>query len=452
MVSTSLPDVARETGAELVLITMPIASGAAIRRVANAAHEVGLAVRTVPSLDEMLNGTFEPHEIRPLEMEDLLRRPPVSSAAVAELAADFADETILVTGAAGSIGSELARQVAALSPRKLIILDRAEGPLYELQREFDTRRARADLPAVEPTYTVGDITNRPAMERLIRAHRPSVIFHAAAYKHVPMMEEHPSAAVEVNVGGTMTLLDLAAEYDVDRFVFVSTDKAVDPACVMGATKRLGELLVNEYAAAIGRRWACVRFGNVLGSSGSVIPIFEKELADGEPLTITHEEMTRFFMTIPEAVHLILKAATMAESADLFVLDMGEPVRIVDLALDLMRLRGVDPAKRPLVFTGLRPGERLHEELFFSNEDVEQTAHPKIMRVPATIDVVRWSERARALLDIAAAGNGPRLKAELMDLVRSAARPAPALQPRSLGVAFAQPLDSRDRQPVGSIPG
>ena len=253
----------------------------------------------------MLNGTFEPHAIRPLEMEDLLRRPAVSSEVLAGLAADLGDETILVTGAGGSIGSELARQVAALGPRKLILLDRAEGPLYELQREIDARRASGTLTCVDPTFTVGDITNRPAMERLIREYRPSLIFHAAAYKHVPMMEAHPSAAVEVKVGGTLNLLDLSAECGVDRFIFVSTDKAVEAKSIMGATKRLAELLVSEYANRLGCRWSSVRFGNVLGSSGSVIPIFQKQLDNGEPLTITHEDITRFFMTIPEAVHLIL---------------------------------------------------------------------------------------------------------------------------------------------------
>ncbi len=442
-----LAAVAHETDAELILITMPTASGDVIRRIAEEADRLGLTVRTVPSMGEMLNGTFEPHAIRPLSMEDLLRRPPVSSDVLAGLAADLGDETVLVTGAGGSIGSELARQVAALSPRKLILLDRAEGPLYELQREIDTRRAGGSL-ACDPTFAVGDITNRPAMERLIRDHRPSVIFHAAAYKHVPMMEAHPSAAVEVNVGGTWTLLDLAAEYGVDRFVFVSTDKAVDPKSVMGATKRLAELLVFEYAHRSGRRWSSVRFGNVLGSSGSVIPIFQKQLDNGEPLTVTHEEMTRFFMTIPEAVHLILEAAIMAKPADLFVLDMGEPVRIVDLARDLMRLRGVDPTKRPMVFTGLRPGERLHETLFYSHENVVPTAHPKIMRVrPGDIAEPSYAAMARAVLSLAANGEDARVRTELMSTVRQTAPKRAVNRPRSLGVVSSSGRDDRALLPV-----
>lgn len=375
----ALAAVAESTKAELLLITMPTAPGAVIRAIADAAFDLGLKVRTVPSLDEMLNGTFAPEMIRPLKLEDLLRRPPVSAAALSELATDLAGETILVTGAGGSIGSELARQLASLAPRSLVLLDRAEGPLYDLQRELETRQRRGPLPTTNADFRIGDVANPRAMARLIAELRPSVIFHAAAYKHVSVMEEHPASAIEVNVGGTKALLDAAEGHGVERFVLVSTDKAVDPSSVMGATKRLAELLVAEYSERTGRPWVSVRFGNVLGSSGSVVPIFQKQLDNGEPLTVTHKDMTRFFMTISEAVHLILQAATLARPGALFVLDMGEPVRILDLAKDLLRLRGLHRTREPIVFTGLRPGEKLHERLFYADEQVETTEHEKIFR-------------------------------------------------------------------------
>jgi FlaA1/EpsC-like NDP-sugar epimerase len=314
----SLRAVAQASGATHVLITMPTAPGARISAVADAAIDAGLAVRTVPSLDEMVSGSFDPENIRPLRMEDLLRRPPVEPTVLAELASDIGGERILVTGAAGSIGSELARQLAALKPQALMLIDRAEGPLYELQREIETRHRSGDLPVSEVEFRLLDITNVRAVNDLIQSMRPTVVFHAAAYKHVPVMESHADCAVEVNVGGTLNLLRAADAGDVDRFILVSTDKAVDPTSVMGATKRMAELMVSEFGARNGRRWASVRFGNVLGSSGSVIPIFQKQLENGEPLTLTHEDMTRFFMTIPEAVHLILQAATLAQPAAIFV--------------------------------------------------------------------------------------------------------------------------------------
>ena len=422
----SLERVVRATKAELLLITMPTAAGEAVRRVADAAIAAGLQVRTVPSLDEMLNGTFDPGAIRPLKMEDLLRRPPVDTAVLNELAADLGSESILVTGAAGSIGSELARQLATLSPKKLILLDRAEGPLYELQLEFEARNADADTPV---EYRVLDITNAGALNRLMESERPSVVFHAAAYKHVPMMEQNPAPAVEVNVGGTLTVLEAAEACGVQRFVLVSTDKAVDPTSVMGATKRVAELLVAEFSARTGRRWVCVRFGNVLGSSGSVIPIFQRQLEKGLPLTVTHEDMTRYFMTIPEATHLILQAATMARPGDLFVLDMGEPVRILDLARDFLRLQG--RGMTPISFTGPRPGEKMHEQLYFGGETIANTDHAKVRRVVSDNGYEVHVPLARELVALAQAGADDGLRAALKDAVKTTAYGASTMTSRAL---------------------
>ena len=273
------------------------------------------------------------------------------------------DRTVLITGAGGSIGSELARQVFLLRPRRLVLVDRAESALYLVQRELEARRGR-DAGLGTLRAHLANVASRPAMDRLIADEKPDVIFHAAAYKHVPMMEEHPSDAVHVNIGGTLALLDAAVAADVGRFVLVSTDKAVRPSSVMGASKRIAEMLVADAAQRTGRSYVSVRFGNVLGSSGSVVPIFQDQLEKGEPLTITHPDMSRYFMTIPEAAGLIVDAAALGSEGDLFVLDMGDPIRIVDLARDLVRLAGRDPDTQPMDIVGLRPGEKLHEELFY----------------------------------------------------------------------------------------
>ena len=364
------------TGAQAVLITMPSASGRRVRDVVDAAVALGLEVRTVPSLTDLLDGSVDAHRVRPVRLEDLLRRPVVTTqrAAIDEI---VRGKTVLITGAAGSIGSELARQVHALNPGRLVLVDRAESPLYFLERELDSRRERGTGRG-EVQIHVASVTNRATMDRLIRKDVPAVIFHAAAYKHVPMMESHPSEAMFTNVAATLMLLDTAAAAGVGRFVFVSTDKAVRPSSVMGATKRVAEMLVADTARKTGRPYLSVRFGNVLGSTGSVVPLFQDQLEKGEPLTITHKDMTRFFMTIPEAVSLILDAAALGKASDLFVLDMGEPVRIIDLARDLVRLSGRDPESQPIKFIGLRPGEKLHEELFYDAEQVQRTPNPKVL--------------------------------------------------------------------------
>jgi FlaA1/EpsC-like NDP-sugar epimerase len=331
-------------------------------------------------MSDLLDGSVDAYRVRQVRVEDLLRRPMVTehAAGVEEL---IRDQTVVITGGAGSIGSELARQVFALGPRRLILVDRAESPLYMVQRELETRRQRG-RGSGEVRVHLANVASRSPMRRLVGEEAPSVIFHAAAYKHVPMMEEHPSDAAFVNIGGTLALLDAAAEAGVDRFVFVSTDKAVRPSSVMGASKRIAEMLVADTAHRNGRPYVSVRFGNVLGSNGSVIPIFQEQLEKGQPLTITHPDMTRYFMTIPEASWLILDASALGRDGDLFVLDMGEPVRVLDLAKDLVRLSGRDPDSQPIVTVGLRPGEKLHEELFYDVEAVEPTASAKVLRAVA----------------------------------------------------------------------
>ncbi len=433
----SLDRAIAESGARTLLITMPNAEGAAIRRVVDAAMARKLEVRTVPPVSDLLDGTIDAYRVRQVRVEDLLRRPMITEHA--EGVEDIIrGRTVMITGGAGSIGSELARQVYALGPRRLVLIDRAESPLYMLERELESRRLH-DRGSGELRIHLANVASRAQMRRVIEEESPSVIFHAAAYKHVPMMEEHPSDAVYVNVAGTMAMLDAAAEAGVERFVLVSTDKAVKPSSIMGASKRIAEMLVADTARRTGRPYVSVRFGNVLGSNGSVIPIFQEQLEKGQALTITHPDMTRFFMTIPEASWLILDAASLGREGDLFVLDMGQPVRILDLARDLIRLSGRDPDSQPIDVVGLRPGEKLHEELFYDAETVQQTASSKVLRagsVPPSWDI---REQAMSLLAYATGDADVELRERIMACVAThdsepvAARPSAQDVFRGIGV-------------------
>ncbi len=391
---------------------MPSASGKAVRRVVEAALALNLEVRTVPPITDLLDGTVDAQRIRRVRVEDLLRRPIVTehAAGVEEI---IRDQTVMVTGGGGSIGSELARQVFAVGPRRLVLVDRAESPLYLIGRELETQRAHGRGSGEIRTH-LANVASSAAMTRLIADEKPSVIFHAAAYKHVPLMEQHPADAAYVNVGGTLALLGAAEANNVDRFVFVSTDKAVRPTSVMGASKRIGEMLVADAARRLGRPYVSVRFGNVLGSNGSVVPIFQAQLANGEPLTITDPEMTRFFMTIPEAAWLILDAAALGRDGDLFVLDMGQPVKVMDLARDLIRLSGRDPSTQPIETIGLRPGEKLHEELFYDGEDVEPTESAKVLRAISAGPPASIRSDAMRLLDLASYADDDRLRTAMIN--------------------------------------
>ncbi len=438
----SLPRAVAETGAQTLLITMPGAPGSAVRRVVDAALAIKLDVRTVPSVHDMLDGSVDAYRVRRIRVEDLLRRPMVTEHAggVEEI---IRDRTVVITGGGGSIGSELARQVWAIGPRRLILVDRAESPLYLVQRELHSRRDRGHGSG-ELRVHLANVASRAAMDRLIAEEAPSVIFHAAAYKHVPMMEEHPSDATYVNIGGTMAMLDAAAAAGVERFVFVSTDKAVRPSSIMGASKRIAEMLVADTARRVARPYVSVRFGNVLGSNGSVVPIFQEQLENGEPLTITHPDMTRFFMTIPEAAWLILDAAALGRNGDLFVLDMGEPVRVLDLAHDLVRLAGRDPDSQPIETVGLRPGEKLHERLFYDMEQVEPTASAKVLRAIAPPPPASIREDVRRLLELASGDDDDVLRISLLGYVRAHGEPMSAADlVQEPEVAQPLPVDGAD---------
>ncbi len=330
-------------------------------------------VMTVPPVQRWINGQLSFRQIRKVKIEDLLGRKPIRLDETLTGEA-FHGKTILVTGAAGSIGSELVRQLVRFSPQRLILLDQAESGLYDFQMEMETAGLFTACETV-----VGDITRADRMERLFSHFRPEVVFHAAAYKHVPLMEANPSEAVSTNVGGTRILVDLSVKYEVQRFVMISTDKAVNPTSVMGASKRVAEIYAQTANTRGSTRFITTRFGNVLGSNGSVIPLFRRQIENGGPLTVTHPEVSRFFMTIPEACQLVLEAGAMGKGGEIFVFDMGKSVRIIDLAYQMIRLSGFEPEKDIQVkITGLRPGEKLYEEVLSDKENTIPTHHPQIL--------------------------------------------------------------------------
>ena len=415
-----------ETGAHRLLISMPSAPGSAVRPILEAALALKLEVRTVPAFEALLDGSVDAFRVRQVRVEDLLRRPMVTEHADG-VEALLRDRSVLITGAGGSIGSELARQVFATGPRRLILVDRAESPLYLLQRELESHR-RKEYGSGEVVVHLANVASRVEMDRFVAREQPSIIFHAAAFKHVPLMEAHPSDAAHVNIGGTMVMLDAALGAGVERFVFVSTDKAVRPSSVMGASKRIAEMLVADAADRSGLPYVSVRFGNVLGSNGSVVPIFREQLENGEPLTVTHADMTRYFMTIPEAAWLILDAAALGGTGDLFVLDMGEPIRIVDLARDLVRLAGRDPDSQPIEIVGLRPGEKLHEELFYDAEHVEPTSSAKVLRALTPPPPPTIRDDARRIVAMATGADETAVGAAILELANRAGAPSPAVVP------------------------
>ena len=485
---SELAEAAGRLGAELVIVAMPTAPGRVIREILRGCEEIGVRVMTVPGMAELISGEVSVSQVRPVQLEDLLRREP-ASLDLESISGFLEGATVMVTGAGGSIGSELCRQIVRFRPERLLLLGRGENSIYQIHQELLERtglrseewdRGTGDgdsapsgqrsAPGVEmargpmgrlreagayppplaarPTQgggargpaprhrisgttqlvpIIADIRDLPRLKALVREHRPTVIFHAAAHKHVPLMEANPSEAVATNILGTRNLLEAAVEAGVEGFVLVSTDKAVNPTNVMGATKRVAELLLKEAAARTGRRFVAVRFGNVLGSRGSVVPLFKRQIEAGGPVTVTHREITRYFMTIPEASQLIIQAAAMGSGGEIFVLDMGEPIRVYDLALELIRLSGLEPFRDVDVrITGLRPGEKLHEELFTASEARVSTRHSRIfVSTLQPSNGVHLGEGLAELEGLLASGcaDGERVRAALRRIVPEY-RPAP----------------------------
>jgi len=393
--TADLPHLLRDNKPDEVLIAVPSASGEFRRAVVTTTRDLGVPVKTLPGLHELISGDIDlALQIRPVQVEDVLGRDPVD--VDLDSAAPYVEgKTVLVTGAGGSIGSELCRQLTRLGLQRLILVEQGETALFEIERELvDERSFSAAVPVL------ADVGNPTKMRQVFERYEPSIVFHAAAYKHVPLMEANPLESVRNNALATKVVADAAVAHGVERFVLVSTDKAVNPKTVMGQSKAVCEWVVEAYGARedISTRFVAVRFGNVLGSSGSVIPIFRRQIEKGGPVTVTHREMTRFFMTIPEAASLVIQSGSIGGEGHVFVLDMGDPVKIVELAEQMIRLSGKDPGEIGIDFVGARPGEKLHEELWGEGETVVATAHPKIRRVSGPVVDAVWLQDELAELE------------------------------------------------------
>ncbi len=369
---STVADVVLEKEVDEIIIAIPSAVGRDMRRVVDLCRTTAAEIRTIPGVDSMIDGRVTLNQLRPVAIEDLLGREAVELD-MAAISSVLAGSHVMVTGAGGSIGSEICRQVARFEPGAILLVERAENALFNIHRELLDR-----FPKLNIVPIIADVSDRDRMRAVFERYRPTEVFHAAAHKHVPMMEWNPIEAVKNNVGGTRLMADLSNQFSVNRFVMISTDKAINPTSVMGATKRVAEIYIQALSQRSKTRFVTVRFGNVLGSNGSVVPIFQEQIARGGPVRVTHPEMRRYFMTIPEACQLVLQAGSMGNGGEIFVLDMGEPVKIVDLATDLIKLSGLRVGEDiEIVFTGLRPGEKLFEELTIKEENADKTRHPKI---------------------------------------------------------------------------
>lgn len=373
----SLAEIARRTGAEEVVISIAAGSPGSLTRILAKCRQIPIQAKIIPGLTEIISKEANISNIREIRMQDLMGRESVELGDFDdEIRGAYQGKRVLVTGGGGTIGSELVRQLELLDPCSIVVLDKDENSVYDLEQEMNLKGSKV---RIEPV--IADIRHRERLFAAIEEYRPQVVFHAAAHKHVPLMEKHPCEAVLNNVCGTLNLLGACRQYGVERFVFVSSDKAVNPTNVMGATKRLGELMVQSYARGGGMRLACVRFGNVMGSRGSVIPLFQKQIENGGPITITHPDVVRFFMTIPEASQLVLCAGSLANDGEIFVLDMGSPRKILDLAQQMVWLCGLEPGKDiGIEITGLRPGEKMYEELVRYGEKIAATRFDKISMI------------------------------------------------------------------------
>jgi len=377
-----IPQVVQQHAIEELLIAMPSVSSKVIRETVELGRQAGLkSIKVLPGFHELVTGRVSLTDIREVQLEDLLGREPVRID-VCEIKAYLKDKVVLVTGAAGSIGSELCRQIAKFRPRLLIALDQDETGLFALDNALREKFSHLSLSSV-----IADIQDKAKIEQVFGRYHPQVVFHAAAYKHVPLMEAHPDEAVKNNIFGTITVAEAAQQHGCEKFVLISTDKAVNPSSVMGATKRVAEMVLQSMNSQSSTKFISVRFGNVLGSRGSVIPIFQEQIKRGGPVTVTHEEMRRYFMVTSEAVLLVLQAGALGQGGEVFVLDMGDPVRIVDLAREMIRLSGYEPDRDiPIVFVGPRPGEKLFEELLTAEEGTVATKYDKIFMARTSVSI------------------------------------------------------------------
>lgn len=414
---SELPQVLERYKVDEVVIAIPSAPGRVVRVVADIARLKGVPFRTMPGIYELLGGKVSVSRLREVDISDLLRREPlqVNEGVVGEA---LSGRVVLVTGAGGSIGRELCRQIARWGPKLLILLGHGENSIFETLLEL-----RESFPALNLQPIIADVRDRPRLEVVFNEYRPEVVFHTAAHKHVPLMEINVEEAITNNVLGTLNLVEVSLAYLVDRFVFISTDKAIRPVNVYGATKRLAEMIVLNAAQRSAGRYSVVRFGNVLGSRGSVVPIFKRQIAQGGPITITHPDMKRYFMTIPEAAHLVLQVAGMGRGGETYLLNMGQQIRILDLAEDLIRLSGLEPGRDiEIVFTGIRPGEKLSEDLWDEGVSLRVTDHPDIFRVEhqEVLEGEALNRVVTELIKLARAGEREQIVALLDEVIPGSA--------------------------------
>jgi FlaA1/EpsC-like NDP-sugar epimerase len=423
----ALEDVLAHRGVDEVLVCIPSAKGRFLRNIVDRVHHAApdVTCRTMPALHEVLSGRVQFNRIRSVTIDDLLRRPTVELDAVG-IMGYLSGKRVMVTGAGGSIGSELVRQICAFQPAELILFGHGENSIYQLERELDV-----DWPGIRYHSVIAQVQNIVRLQNVFERFQPDVIFHTAAHKHVPLMELNPEEAVFNNIVGSRNLVDLALESGVSYFVNVSTDKAVNPTSVMGASKRIVEMLVESASrrARSDQTFVSVRFGNVLGSRGSAVPIFKKQIAAGGPVTVTHPDMIRYFMTIPEAARLVLQASAQGKNGDIYILDMGEPVKVLDLVTDLIKLSGLEPdVDIPIVFTGMRPGEKLYEELMTEREEAEATEHDKILVAKAQpIDEELLERTVEELVEAALRSDGAEIRRLLTERIDGAKLKLPPVQ-------------------------
>ncbi len=414
---SSLPKIVREKNIHEVLITIPSASPSLIRNIVNLTSKLKIPVKILPGIWELIDGRVSINKIRNVKIEDLLERDIINLDS--NRIKDYINgKKILVTGAGGSIGSEICRQLANYNPEKLILLGRGENNIFNIELELKSK-----FPNLQIKSYIADIRDKDRISYIFFQEKPNIVFHSAAHKHVPLMEENPDEAVINNIFGTVNVMDASKEVKIKRLIFISTDKAVYPINIMGATKRVGEILVKYYSSNSDTEFIAVRFGNVLGSRGSVFEVFKKQIEQGGPITITHPDMERYFMTIPEAVGLVLQASIMEKSGDLFVLDMGKPIKIMDLAKNFIELSGYYLDDVEIKITGLRPGEKLKEELWEKEEITEKTEHPKILRIVSTnhIDYYMLEQKLIKLKNVTKTRDREKIWEVLNDIIESSRR-------------------------------
>ena len=407
-----IPRIVEKYSIDEIVIAIPSASKKDIAEIVGISKKTKAKLKILPGIYELIDGVVSINSIREVQIEDLLGREEIVTN-IDEISKYIKDKVVLVTGGGGSIGSELCRQIAINKPKRLVIIDIYENTTYNIQNELIRKHKNLDLKVY-----IGSVRDKRTIDELINKEKPNVIFHAAAHKHVPLMEDSPKEAIKNNVFGTYNVAQAAINNDVEKFVFISTDKAVNPTNVMGASKRLCEMMIQAMDSISETDFVAVRFGNVLGSNGSVIPLFKKQIAEGGPVTVTHEEVIRYFMTIPEAVSLVIQAGAMANGGEIFILDMGKPVKILDLAEDVIRLSGFEPyTEIPIKIVGLRPGEKLFEELLMDEEGITATKHDKIfVALPSSIEFEKLKQKLDELYCTTTEKNNDDLKAHLKLLV------------------------------------